>query len=381
MKKKIVASIGLIMSVSFIAIVSCKKKDDTAAVKPDFDRQAMLANIGSNLIVPSYNNLKITTAALQTAVQDFNNNTDSSHLVVVQNAWKDAVNAWKSCESFTFGFEADSMLSDNIDYWPANGPVIETEISGTAILSQTHINTSGSSRKGFSAIEYLIFDKVNGDASLVTNYTTAANASRRKDYLKALADNIKSKSESCYNSWATGGYLATFQSSTGTDITSSTGIVLNQMIVTLEVVINNKIGYPLGMKTSGAIQPNSVEAPLSDASLAMIRNNVKALENTFLGKSFSLNGTGADNSGFDDYLNYAGAQYNGGKLTDAINAQFADFYSKLDAIPPPLQHAVASNKTQVTAAYNSLKQLLVLMKADMASSLGITITFSDNDGD
>jgi predicted lipoprotein len=42
---------------------------------------------------------------------------------------------------------------------------------------------------------------------------------------------------------------------------------------------------------------------------------------------------------------------------------------------------VRTETAQIEGAYDAIKSLLVLIKVDMANKLGITITFSDADGD
>ncbi|WP_407267487.1 hypothetical protein [Tenacibaculum maritimum] len=40
-----------------------------------------------------------------------------------------------------------------------------------------------------------------------------------------------------------------------------------------------------------------------------------------------------------------------------------------------------SNPNDVKELYDTIKSLIILIKADLASALSITITFTDNDGD
>ena len=90
---------------------------------------------------------------------------------------------------------------------------------------------------------------------------------------------------------------------------------------------------------------------------------------------------GASGLGFDDYLVSTNAKYNGGSLNDAIIVQFASATAKLQALTDPLSANIQANNTAVVAAYTELQKLTVLLKTDMTSSLGILITYGDNDGD
>lgn len=68
-------------------------------------------------------------------------------------------------------------------------------------------------------------------------------------------------------------------------------------------------------------------------------------------------------------------------LSAEVDEQFERTIAALEAIDQPLAVAVIEEPATVEAAYTEAKALVVLLKADMANHLGITITFSDNDGD
>ncbi|MEZ4590081.1 MAG: hypothetical protein R3D55_02920 [Chloroflexota bacterium] len=68
-------------------------------------------------------------------------------------------------------------------------------------------------------------------------------------------------------------------------------------------------------------------------------------------------------------------------LSQVIDAQFVTTLAAFDEIEGSLHTAVTTNPNQVNAAYDEVRTLLVLIKADMANHLGVTLTFNDNDGD
>jgi predicted lipoprotein len=76
-----------------------------------------------------------------------------------------------------------------------------------------------------------------------------------------------------------------------------------------------------------------------------------------------------------------GTSYNGGTLNQAIKDQFTLAKNKLALIPDPLSTQMTSNAPAVDAAYMELVKLLVLLKTDMTSALGVVITYQDGDGD
>ena len=129
-----------------------------------------------------------------------------------------------------------------------------------------------------------------------------------------------------------------------------------------------KLAAPLGLSDGEAADPGKVEAPLSGTSLSRIRANLASVEQAF---------TGGDGLGLDDYLEFLDANTQAAlveeKLAEALNA--------LDAIEEPLETAVTNQPDAVQALYDAVQALLVATSVDAANQLGITVTFSDADGD
>jgi uncharacterized protein len=80
-------------------------------------------------------------------------------------------------------------------------------------------------------------------------------------------------------------------------------------------------------------------------------------------------------------LEHLKVMYGNETLNSAINKQFALAFSKLNSIPGNISQQVLANPNAVDAAYVELVKLLVLLKTDLPSSLGVVITYQDGDGD
>jgi predicted lipoprotein len=83
-----------------------------------------------------------------------------------------------------------------------------------------------------------------------------------------------------------------------------------------------------------------------------------------------------DGLGFDDLLTALGSP-----LATRITQQMQTAIAAVQAIPPPLRRAVVQHPQAVTAAYDAMKELLILLKVDMTNVLGVTVDFGDIDGD
>ncbi len=140
------------------------------------------------------------------------------------------------------------------------------------------------------------------------------------------------------------------------------------MIELYEMVLRTRLGMPLGQTTDGVPQPDEVESRSSGASLDLMIASIESLQRTF-------------DAGLDDYLDYLDRAGPEDRLSSSIRRQFEVVLGRLGEIEVPLHVAVTEARDEVSAAYGEMETLLVLIKTDMSALLGITVTFSDNDGD
>jgi predicted lipoprotein len=229
------------------------------------------------------------------------------------------------------------------------------------------------------ALDYLLHGDGLTDQQVLDLFTVPSAAANRRQYLSAVTGEIKTKTDNVRNGWISSGgnYISSFVSNTGSDVGGSIGILVNQLNYDFELTKNARMGIPLGKKSMGVALPEKSEALYGGYSISLALGHLRNVENIYLGRTAS----GINGIGFDDYLNHVGAQYAGGSLNDAIISRIASARTKLMAIPVPLSEAVLSHADMVDQAYADLQQLVVLLKVDMPSALGVLITYQDNDGD
>lgn len=363
---------GLVLVVFILACKKKDKKDNTPdPSKIDFNRAAMLANYHSNLIVPAYTNLSRASQKLDSLVSVFTSNPDSAGLVTLQEGFKDLYRSWQSASSYGFGPADDGSLSRNMNTFPADTAKINANITSGSYNLDAILNNDA---KGLPAMDYLLFGLAGTKAATVAKYTTDSKMVNRKKYLKDLSTYVRTNTAAVLSNWNS--YASTFLNATGTDVGSSLGQMINEMDVDLEILKNYKLGIPMGKQSMGILFPNKVEAYYSGISSELLLLQLQSLQNIYLGRNKT-----SDGLGLDDYLAAANAQYASGSLNDAIKNQFSAAITKLQALPSPLSSAISNNQTLLNETYIELQKLLVLLKTDMPSALGVLITYEDNDGD
>ncbi|WP_316844140.1 imelysin family protein [Pedobacter psychrodurus] len=358
---------------AFILVQSCKKSassDDngTGDKGSSFDRKAMLTNMSTNMIIPAYTAYLASAVSLDAAVTAFNGAPDLAKLTTLQNAFKAAYKQWQSTSIYEFGPAGDVGLRVNTNTYPTDVNQINANVNSGIYNPLLLANLSA---KGLPALDYLLFGTGTDNAAILVQYTSDSKATNRKTYLASLATEMKTNASTVLNAW-NGTYKNTFINATGTDVGSSTGQLINQIVYDYETLKNYQVGVPAGVQSMGNTFPQKVEAYYSKISAQLVLLHLQALQNVYLGK---------DGSGFDDYLIQANAKYNGGSLNDAIKNQFTVAIAKVQTLTDPLSTQITNTPAAVTAVYTELQKLTVLLKTDMTSSLGILITYGDNDGD
>lgn len=371
MKMKSIFGI-LVAATCFLA--SCTKNSgtgDSDSLFGSYDQESMLNNIGSNVLLPGIQHFAASAAAANTAIASFTASPDAASLTAAQNAWVQLALDWATAASFDFGPMNDQLLSAQIDTWPVNTTKIEN-----AVNTQADAATQGSDAKGLKALEYLLFDK-NGNQQVLGKYTGDDEAAtNRKKYLASVAQNLVTISSTLQNAWSGDGkYFSTFTSAKGNNVSSSVSLLVNTISLYLDVVKNMKVGNPIGMGVKindNQPHPDMIEYTLAEQSLPAMKANVQSMKAAF---------DGGNGQGLDDLLDYVKAQKDGQNLSAVINSTFDDVIAKIDAVTPPYATAVSGQTQQLKDIYNSLKLLIAYFKVDVANNLGVTITFSDTDGD
>lgn len=337
---------------------------------PDFDRQEMLENLGQNVIIPAYKNYQQGIIDLRQRAIEFIQIPNIQTLQTLREQFKISYLSWQHCSFYEFGPAKELFLRDVTNSFPAKIENISLNIeSGSYDLTAV----SNRSSIGFPALDYLIFGEDISDMDIIIKYVDQPS---RGVYMTDLVTQMKTNADAVVERWIPNGdnYFEQFITLSGTDATSSLSFLVSAFNLHFDAYTkNSKIGIPLGQVTSGAPEPDKVEAFFSRESIPYAIENVAAMQSFFKG-----NFQGSTGIGFDEWLLELNTIYEGTLLSNVINDQFDSVLSSLDLVLDPYSSTVLDNPLEANETYERMEFLSSLLKNNMTPAMGILSSNQEN---
>jgi predicted lipoprotein len=360
------------------------------AFPPGPDVAGVLNFFALEFAAPAYFDLEQSAAALDQAALEFQTAPGPTTLANLRTRWRASQDRLKTTEIIFFGPASDSSLYARLDCWSRGftlcarpgdcATTIDGVIAGAGTINSASIEASGVRVRGLPAIEYLIYDDGAGDASSAA--VVAALNGRRLQYLRAVAANVRDRSRDLRRAWdpASGNYARelTNAGAGGQFMRRSDALswIVQQMILIVENVRDAKLGGPAGftVKSAGVKSPALLESRFSRTSLADMRAALAGLRSVYTGEYGGRTGTGFSVIALDRNPDLDS------QVRKALDANLA----QIDAITlkyGDLETALAADAPETNALFASLKELLILVSADLVSASGTNPGASPNDGD
>ena len=339
-----------------------ENQEDPIALNPD----VTLMDIRDFSILPAYENAQNAISSAKSLTELFVSEPIQEKLNPLRDAVKEAWLAWQQVSAFEFGPAADFSLRANVNTFPVDSFNIMQRIANqdlTLIANDT---------KGFAAIDLLINGIGQTDGEILALYSESSPQNCGA-YLANVLQDILDRISEVRTEWEDN-YGASFVTNTGFATGSSNSLFINAYIQDWEQIKRERIALPLGLLTFQTPLPKRVECYYGGYSQELALAHAESHYDIY--KS-------ADHLGIQELVeeitNFTGE--NGETLDEAIVAQFELAVQKLSIVPDPLSETIISDFDIVNDAYLALQDMIVLLKTDMTSGLGISINFADNDGD
>lgn len=347
-----------------LATIAACSSDNNTAQESNFDRQVFLAFMLNEQILPTVENLQLKASALNETVATFSLESSPSEIDLAREQWLALADAWQYMHIFDFG--ASELTTGNLGEEIATFPISESKMLGYVQNNDLLFQNFDRDSRGIYAIEFFLFSE---NADLKNDQQLA--------YLKALTNRVKQQSTAVQQNWNTTG-KEDFLAQNGTDAGSSLSNLVNAMAKSFEAIKNFKLGVPLGLRPGQiTAEPTRVEAYFSDKSLQLMKTHFTAITNIWKGQANFSNRTGL---GFEEYLEsvFGGEELKVATLA-AINEIDAQFIT-IDT-SSSLTNKITNDAESVVVLHNLFQRHTRFFKSDLASLLGVSITFNSGDGD
>jgi predicted lipoprotein len=348
------------LAATALLFTACSSDDDKKA-DPAL-RQNVLTALTTEVMVPAYQDVAARASALVSSIEaSCATPADAGSLTTAQEAWSSARGAWLATRAFRFGPATTLRTMSTIDF-PIDGSKIDALLAGAEVLTEDSVKALGSDQRGLGGIEYALFADEHPDE-------------RGCSYLQAASQLVADTSAAVLAAWTDstfsgppfadqlqhpgqGGGMYAAESEAYEDL-------INSMIFAIADVADARIGRASGDVT-GTPEPQQVDGGRAHRARQDAIDVVTGTKALYDGS--------VDGSGVRDVVAAISDE-----TAKAMDANFSAALAALDAIPSPL--SAVTDPAPVHAAYEALKAAQVTLRAEIASQLGVTLTFGDADGD
>ena len=316
----------------------------------------VLQGIADDVIVPSYEALGSGLADLETATAALCEAPSTASLDAARSAWLDAVTAWQGTRAAGVGPALDERLMSDVAF-AARPHVIRLLLERGDPVDVAAIDDEGAAARGLYAVEEALF----GEGA---DELTGPQGARRCEYASSVATLAADAAEPIVERWTSGEAGQELVAGLDGDAQSSVAALANEATHRLEEL--DAMGLRDLAEASG---PGELDETRRGGAADLRLADRKAL----LAGVSALVGDGTT------------------RLSALVAAKDADTAERLVAAQAKADDAVSALPDSVTEAFEdpeaieaaatAVADLKVLVSTEVASKLGVTITFSDSDGD
>lgn len=338
-----------------LAIAACDS--DEVATGQSFDDLQIVADFADEVVVPTYELLAARSVALADAIDELVASPDEAKLAAARTAWVAARAPWEQSEGFLFG-PVDSLgIDPALDTWPLNETDLNAVLASSDTLTAAYVANLPDSQKGFHALEFLLF----GDSG---SRTAAELTERQKAYLVAIAGDFETQTARLASSWTAGeGGLAAYRDLFATagpgnsaypSLSAAAQEIVSGMAAICDEVANGKIADPFDAR-----DPLLEESQFSHNSLVDFQNNMRSVENAYLGR---VPDAGSSGRGLTTWVASRDPA-----LDTRIKAQITTAIAAIGEIPAPFSDAIldAGAAPKIVAAQAAIRALQATLEEDL----------------
>jgi predicted lipoprotein len=309
----------------------------------------LLESLVEQVATPGHAKLTKHSRLLAEAVEKLDQQPDAAALESARACWKEIAVTAQELTAFKHGPIKDGAVASTFHFVAVRPASIERGIQATR--GQAVLPDLGAAAKGLFAIEHLLFEadalaRLSGD-----------EGKARRHYLRLIANENASQAEQLAKDWQ-----APYSESArrflkgGQD---SLNALVNQLAMSSEAIAMNRLEPLLNPEALG--KTGQLPGAASGHSQLLALAAVRGIQRVHDG-------------GLADYTRRLNPP-----LADQLDRQLASAVKGLAAFDRPLE--AAGQQERLVAACAECQALNVLLKVDLPSTLGVTLTFISTDGD
>ena len=299
------------------------------------------------------------------------------------SAVTDAIVAKRHAWSYTAAMQIDSVKERRswavIDWPISTDDITSLLLDDSKDLTPERIGKrSGADQRGLGAAEYLIaLHRAPGEFPP----PSVGTAQRRCEYLSSVGEVMLEETELILgDAWLIVDADEPLFKLIAPDAEMGVDRLVNDAVFLLEAMTDMELGRALGETSAQARLDAVVEGPLG-LGVADMRAHLDGLRAVLLGTERATDIITEDGTmlNIDESTGFRSLLED--DLVSRLRAQFADASAALARVAGPLRDAVVNDPATVSRARAALKTLQVTISTEVVAQLGVTIGFSDADGD
>jgi predicted lipoprotein len=360
-----------VLVVAILAVTACGDDDGGGEGSGGGDgggerTESVLRALGEDVIVPSYAGLVESLHGLTSALDTLCATPSAANLDAARTAWQGAAVAWPGTRAGGVGPAMDRRLMGAVGY-RARPQTVSALLEGSDPLDPESLDETGAAARGLSAIELLLYD---GGAADLTRPGPAG--ARRCEYARSASTLSGEAAQVVLDDWQGGGessgepYAETLVSGVDGGPQSSVSALTNEVAHALQTLDDK------GLRQIAAAE-SAEDLPVTDQD-GPGAYGMAQLRGLHAGIVAMVDGP----SGDDGLLALVAARDE--EVADRLDAALDEATGAIDALPDSIADTFAA-RDDLTAASEAVAELKVVVGTEVASVLGVTIGFSDADGD
>ena len=272
-------------------------------------------------------------------------------LPAVQHAWRDARVPWEQSEAFLFGPVDTDEHDPFLDTWPLNVTDLEAIIASSDDIATVNLTDDV---QGFHALEYLLFQDMNGNTDPAAIVNALHNDERRRAYLRRVVMEFARHTQELRDSWDPdmGNFVAELA------MAGHGSMTYDSERAAMQTLLEAMIGIAAELHDA-KLDPRNPETNAPDAAYEESRysnnsridflNNVRSINNVYEGR---FDQTDSTSMGVTDFV----ASQNPA-LDAEVRMAIRDVKAAIIAIPEPFGQSITAHPDTVANAIQAAMAL------------------------